>query len=513
MINYYEVLGLKPNATADEIKAKFRELAQKHHPDRGGDKLKFQEINEAYQILSDPKKRKTFDDILNGIIIFSVVNGSSGFNFGLVEPNTEFDGTIELTYRGDINSKSDLEVKIDWGDPSWNKFFPLKITHDENQKKIFIYFRFRSPNQKGVCNQSIKILATQQGNISLNTKIPIVFSVKRSIVYNVSVPSGAIHIGPLKPGEKKTVKTTVQNLGEPIYEPPRIEEETDWTNVTLRWINKITILQDVIGRFFPFDLQFEVDASGCNPRNETYLKNLYIYAGNNMVGVIPVILHIIKDPVPDLVFNSSFINFGNIDWYEQPYFDLRIDNIGDIPENPIRVSIDNSAFSISSVTPSDATSFPKMVRIFAKSKNPGDYKATLTINDGKKVYRIPIVGRFLSKPQLVPNPSEINLTLKRSGKNLRITVKIDLNGAKDIPTIEVSFQNNDEPTYKPEIRQKGSGFPIFIDLEFDSRALKKRLNRYSSYDVTYRNTLTITGVGSAEAKIQINIPIEITIEK
>lgn len=59
--NYYEVLWVGESATTDEIKKAFRKLAIKHHPDRGGSKEKFQEINEAYTVLSDEKKRQQYD--------------------------------------------------------------------------------------------------------------------------------------------------------------------------------------------------------------------------------------------------------------------------------------------------------------------------------------------------------------------------------------------------------------------------------------------------------------------
>lgn len=63
--DYYEVLGVKRNTTAEEIKKAYRKLALKYHPDRTkGDKAaeeKFKEINEAYAVLSDPEKRKQYD--------------------------------------------------------------------------------------------------------------------------------------------------------------------------------------------------------------------------------------------------------------------------------------------------------------------------------------------------------------------------------------------------------------------------------------------------------------------
>ena len=61
---YYDILGVKRTASQDEIKAAFHKLAAKHHPDRGGDESKFKEISEAYNTLSDEKKRKEYDQLL-----------------------------------------------------------------------------------------------------------------------------------------------------------------------------------------------------------------------------------------------------------------------------------------------------------------------------------------------------------------------------------------------------------------------------------------------------------------
>ena len=62
MADYYNTLGVPKQASADEIKKAYRKLASQHHPDKGGDTAKFQEIEEAYRTLSDPDKRQQYDN-------------------------------------------------------------------------------------------------------------------------------------------------------------------------------------------------------------------------------------------------------------------------------------------------------------------------------------------------------------------------------------------------------------------------------------------------------------------
>lgn len=62
-MDYYSILGVGRNASQDEIKRAYRELAMKHHPDRpDGDAEKIKAINEAYETLKDPIKRKNYDN-------------------------------------------------------------------------------------------------------------------------------------------------------------------------------------------------------------------------------------------------------------------------------------------------------------------------------------------------------------------------------------------------------------------------------------------------------------------
>lgn len=75
--DYYEVLGIGKDASADEVKKAFRKQAVLHHPDKeGGDESKFKEINEAYEILKDPSKRQRYDQFGHAGV------GGNGGGFG-----------------------------------------------------------------------------------------------------------------------------------------------------------------------------------------------------------------------------------------------------------------------------------------------------------------------------------------------------------------------------------------------------------------------------------------------
>jgi hypothetical protein len=84
--NYYQILGLPDFASIEEVKKAFRELAKKHHPDRGGDPEKFKKILKAYKVLSNPEEKERYDEILwfyteDANIYNSAKEQKSGENF------------------------------------------------------------------------------------------------------------------------------------------------------------------------------------------------------------------------------------------------------------------------------------------------------------------------------------------------------------------------------------------------------------------------------------------------
>ncbi len=77
--DYYQILGVDKNVSADDLKKAFRRLAHEHHPDKGGDAQKFKDINEAYQILGDAEKRAQYDQFGSAAFEQGGMGGAGGF--------------------------------------------------------------------------------------------------------------------------------------------------------------------------------------------------------------------------------------------------------------------------------------------------------------------------------------------------------------------------------------------------------------------------------------------------
>lgn len=84
MSDHYQTLGIARDASPEDIKSAYRRLAAKHHPDReGGNKSKFQEIQAAYAVLSDPQQRQQYDSPQHHNMHFEF-NGPNGFDFNSI---------------------------------------------------------------------------------------------------------------------------------------------------------------------------------------------------------------------------------------------------------------------------------------------------------------------------------------------------------------------------------------------------------------------------------------------
>ena len=88
MKDYYKILGIQKNTSKEEVKKAYRKLAHKYHPDKpGGNEEKFKEINEAYSVISDDKKRAEYDAYGR---VFS--DASSAYNGGAYSWGNDFSG-------------------------------------------------------------------------------------------------------------------------------------------------------------------------------------------------------------------------------------------------------------------------------------------------------------------------------------------------------------------------------------------------------------------------------------
>jgi molecular chaperone DnaJ len=137
--DYYKVLNIDKSASADEVKKAFRKLAHQYHPDKeGGDEAKFKEVNEAYQVLSNEKKRQQYDqfgktfegaggqysqmnwddfmsqfgDIFSGGFGARSAGSGQGFNVGGFDIGDIFSGFGGRSTR--VNNRGrDMEVSLD----------------------------------------------------------------------------------------------------------------------------------------------------------------------------------------------------------------------------------------------------------------------------------------------------------------------------------------------------------------------------------------------------------------
>ena len=143
--DYYNILGVNKNASQDEIKKAFRNLARKHHPDvnkEKGSTEKFKEINEAYQILGDQNKRQQYDQFGSAGPFNQGFQGGQGFGgFDFNEGASNFEGfgdIFDMFFGGQGRSRQKSSGRQDGNDLRYDLEISLEEAYHGLDKEIEI---------------------------------------------------------------------------------------------------------------------------------------------------------------------------------------------------------------------------------------------------------------------------------------------------------------------------------------------------------------------------------------
>jgi len=162
-MDLYEELGLTSNATLNDVKQRYRELAQIHHPDKGGNEERFKRISLAYEILSDPIRRKNYDenktvndgsnirqDAINqlSIVFFTLIQNFNCVDGNLVETLKSETRKLQSMATYDLNlcnhfihnleiAKQKLKVKDVHKDNVLTSFLETQLNIRQKEKLMF----------------------------------------------------------------------------------------------------------------------------------------------------------------------------------------------------------------------------------------------------------------------------------------------------------------------------------------------------------------------------------------
>ena len=136
--DYYEVLGIDKNASEDEIKKAYRKLAKKYHPDVNKAKdaeEKFKEVNEAYEVLSNPQKKQIYDNYGHAGLEGNMGSGFDGFTGGFSSDFSGLDDIFEnimggFGFRSRSSSRSSGPIKGE------NRYLQMSIEFLEAVKGV-----------------------------------------------------------------------------------------------------------------------------------------------------------------------------------------------------------------------------------------------------------------------------------------------------------------------------------------------------------------------------------------
>ncbi|MBZ7987059.1 DnaJ domain-containing protein [Campylobacter canadensis] len=215
--DYYEILGVKKNASAEAIKKAYRTLARKYHPDVNKEKNaeeKFKEITEAYEVLSDEKKRKMYD-----------MGGFSGFNSSSFNAGADFD--INDIFGSFFGNKSSFNSSFS----SSNNFHQSRNNNDIQELELSFLESMYGKDIQVNYNSTpilIRIKAGVKDNQIINEKnVKLKIKVKKDNVYTrdeddlikelevplkIALLGGKVEFDTLNAkGKKITIKENTQN--------------------------------------------------------------------------------------------------------------------------------------------------------------------------------------------------------------------------------------------------------------------------------------------------------------
>lgn len=167
-MDHYSTLGVDRSASSEDIKAAFKKLAMKHHPDRGGDAGKFQEINEAYSVLSDPEKRMMYD------------HGGRQHHFN-TQTGNPFGQSFSFTFGGDGFQQHFQQGPFGGGDP-----------HFEEMLRNFGFGFAQRPQKNRDLNMRCQV-SLKDAYVGKNVKIDYRLPNGEEKSINVDVPPGIDH--------------------------------------------------------------------------------------------------------------------------------------------------------------------------------------------------------------------------------------------------------------------------------------------------------------------------------